>query len=327
MMKVGIIGTGAHGSRYARHIVNDLPGLRLTAISRRGEEGKKQAAEWRSRYYADWPDLVRDREVDAVIAVTPPVLNVEIARCCVAEKKPLLMEKPLAIDYRSGAEIVAMFTQAGLPLTVGQTLRYNTVIRALRRSLPRVGRLVAFSASHRLEPSTNSWQAEQSIAGGGVILQTAVHMFDALRFMTGCEVKRVRGSMFHIHNPGLEDLFTAQLEMENGVIGVVDGARVGRGRSGRYEFVGIDGELHGDQIHGQLDFIRGSRREVVGHPLLTGTIVPLLADWHSFLSGRAANPVAGEEGLAALAVCRACVLSATRDQWVAVEDLENPFIP
>lgn len=49
MMKVGIIGTGAHGSRYARHIVNDLPVLRLTAISRRGEEGKKQAAEWRSR--------------------------------------------------------------------------------------------------------------------------------------------------------------------------------------------------------------------------------------------------------------------------------------
>ncbi|MFH1216123.1 MAG: Gfo/Idh/MocA family oxidoreductase [Pseudomonadota bacterium] len=322
MIKVGIIGTGIHGSRYARHIVNDLPEqLKLTAISRRGEEGKEQAEGWLTSYYADWPDLIRDPEVEAVIAVTPPVLNVEIARCCVLEKKPLLMEKPLAMDYRSGAGIVAMFGEAGLSLTVGQTLRYNTVIRALRRSLGRVGRLVGFSASHRLEPSNHSWQANPAIAGGGVILQTAVHMFDALRFITGCEVKRVRASMFRVHNPGLEDLFTAQLEMENGVVGVVNGAKAGRGRSGRYEFVGIDGELHGDQIHGQLDFICGGRREALGHPPLGGTIVPLLADWHSFLSGRATNPVSGEEGLAALAVCEACVLSATRDHWVAMESL------
>ncbi len=34
-MRIGIIGTGKHGSRYANHIVNDIDGLELTAISRR----------------------------------------------------------------------------------------------------------------------------------------------------------------------------------------------------------------------------------------------------------------------------------------------------
>ena len=40
---VGVIGTGKHGSRYARHIINDVDGLALTAISRRSEVGRQQA--------------------------------------------------------------------------------------------------------------------------------------------------------------------------------------------------------------------------------------------------------------------------------------------
>jgi predicted dehydrogenase len=317
-MRVGIIGTGRHGARYAGHIVRDVPGLTLAAISRRSETGREQARTWQTRYHADWRELVHDPQVEAVIAVTPPVLHVAIARLCAAAGKPLLLEKPLAVDGAGGAEIVKLYAAAGLPLTVGQTLRYNAVIRGLRRALPRVGALYGFSASHRLEPSTLPWLEKAETAGAGVILHTGVHLFDALRFITGHEIRRVRCCKYQIHNPGLEDLFTAQVEMANGVVGTVDSSKVGRGRSGRYEFVGLAGELHGDQVHGRLEFIEGTRILPVAHEPPGPAIVPLLHDWHAFLKGEAANPVSGEEGLAALRVCDACLRSARLDDWVTV---------
>ena len=42
-MQIGVIGTGKHGSRYANHIVKDVDGLTLAAISRRSPEGLDQA--------------------------------------------------------------------------------------------------------------------------------------------------------------------------------------------------------------------------------------------------------------------------------------------
>ncbi len=317
-MKIGIIGTGKHGARYANHIINDVDGLELTAISRRSSVGLEQAQQWGVIYHARWQDLIADPQVDAVISVTPPSLNVDIARQCVACGKPLLMEKPLSVDKATGTEIVDLFRQADVPLTVAQTLRYNTVIRALRASLAKVGDLYAFSACHRLEPSSLVWLEDPQVAGAGVILHTAVHMFDALRFITGREVVRVRASKFLVHNPCLEDFFTAQVEMEGGVVGTVDAGKIGNARNGRYEFIGEKGELYGEQIHGRMAFTEKMHVEPIPHDPLTGTLVPLLQDWLLFMVGKADNPISGEDGLAAVAICEACLRSASLDEWVTV---------
>lgn len=317
-MKIGIIGTGKHGSRYARHIVKDFPDLDLVAISRRSAVGKDQAKEWNCRFHQDWQDLISSQDVDAVISVVPPSLNYSIALACANAGKPLLLEKPLAADVAAGAEIVNMFHNASLPLTVAQTLRYNSVIQGLKKNISRAGKLFSFSASHRLEPSTLKWLEDPRLAGAGVILHAAVHMFDALRYITGLNIVRVRASRFQIHNPQLEDLLTAQVELENGVVGTVDSSKIGKARTGRYEFVGVAGELHADQIHGRLEFIHHADIELLTHDGPGGTIVPLLQDWRDYLEGKGDNPIPGEDGLAALQACSACIKSADMDSWVDV---------
>lgn len=320
-MKIGIIGTGKHGSRYARHILADFPEQNLVAVSRRSSVGLEQAKEWNCKYHFDWRDLVNDPEVDAVISVVPPSLNFDIAKACVAAGKSLLVEKPLAVDPLIGKLIVNMFHEVSLPLTVAQTLRYNSVIQGLKNYIHKIGMLHSFSASHRLEPSTLKWLEDPSQAGSGVILHAAVHMFDALRFITGLDVVKVRASKVGIYNPSLEDLFTAQMEMENGVMGTVDSSKVGKARTGRYEFIGVHGEMHADQIHGRLEFIQHAEIEPLSVKNLDGTIVPLLADWFTYLSGEGENPVPGEEGLAAVRICQACLESAKQDDWVFLKSV------
>lgn len=316
---VGIIGVGRHGARYVNHILQDVPGLKLAAVSRRASVGQEQAAAWGAGFFPDWRDLVQAPEVEAVIAVTTPDLNEAIGRACVAAGKPLLLEKPLAVDGATAGRLVALFATAGLSLTVGQTLRYNGVILALRRELPCLGPVHAFSASQRLEPTPHDWLDDPQVAGGGVILHTAVHLFDALRFITGQEVVRVRASMFSRQNQNVEDLVTAQLEMSNGLVGVMDASKVGAGRSGHYAFIGERGLLQGDQVHDHLQLVAGMTVQHLAHEAVGPAIVPLLKDWRDHLQGRSPNPVPGSEGLAAVRICDACRRAALEDGWVRVE--------
>ncbi|OIP43969.1 MAG: hypothetical protein COX17_08295 [Deltaproteobacteria bacterium CG23_combo_of_CG06-09_8_20_14_all_60_8] len=318
-LNVGIIGVGRHGARYVNHILHDVDGLTLAAVSRRASVGQEQAAAWGARFFPDWRDLVRAPEVEAVIGVTTPDLNEAIGRACVAAGKPLLLEKPLAVDGAAADRLVALFAAAGLPLTVGQTLRYNGVIRALRRELPRLGQVYSFTASQRLEPTLHDWLDDPQVAGGGVILHSAVHLFDALRFITGHEVARVRASMFSRKNQNVEDLVTAQLEMSNGLVGVMDASKVGAGRSGHYAFVGEHGLLQGDQVHDRLQLVAGMAVQDLAHEAVGPAIAPLLKDWLAHLQGQGPNPVPGAEGLAAVRICDACRRAALEDGWVRVE--------
>ena len=313
ILNIGIIGTGIHGSRYARHILGDLPGLNLAAISRRDEEGERQAAQWSCRRHADWRELVDDPAVGAVISVVTPDLNPAIAAACAGAGKPLLMEKPLAVDAPTCRSLIA--AMGDTPLTVAQTLRYNPVIGRLRELLPKAGRLHSFSASQRLEPSVHPWLADPAVAGGGVVLHTAVHLFDALRFITGREVLRIRATLRRVHNPRLEDLFIAEIEMEGGLFGTADASKVGQARAGRYEFHGDEGQLEGDQIHGDVDFIRGAEREAIERFEPAAVLPPLLRDWAAFVRGEAGNPIPAEEGLAAVRICDAAYRSAETGRW------------
>ena len=240
-------------------------------------------------------------------------------RACAEKGKPLLLEKPLAISSAAASEIVDLCAAQGLRLTVGQTLRYNPVVRNLRQELPEIGALYSFSANQRLEPSSLAWHEDPFLAGAGVSFHTAVHVFDAIRFITGLEVQRVMAVVRHRHNPILEDLLAVLVEMAEDVVGTIDCSKVGHARSGRFEFVGYEGQLHGDQVHNTLEFIRGTEVRNLAAGAQMNTLVPLLRDWHEFLTGAGQNPVAGEDGLAAVRLCEACLESAASGNWVEME--------
>jgi predicted dehydrogenase len=316
--RVGVIGTGKHGSRYARHIVSDVEGLDLAAVSRRSQEGRLQAKQWNCRWHADWRELVADPGVECIIAALPPVLNREVAAACAAARKPLLLEKPMAVSVADATAIHQLFSRQDLPLTIGQTLRYNRVINMLRDQLASIGPLHGFTASQRLEPASLAWLDEPSLAGAGVSFHSAIHVFDALRFITGREIVRVMARTRCLQSATLEDHLVVLAELDNGALGTVDCSKTSLSRSGRFEFIGGQGQLHGDQVHHCGESICGPQRIPLdlGEPV--STIVPLLQDWVGFLRGTRANPVPGEEGLAAVRVCEACLRSAAKGGWEEV---------
>lgn len=316
--RVGIIGTGTHGSRYANHIVRDVDGLELAAIARRSAEGQQQAEAWGCSYFSDWQELVQSDQVDCVVAAVPPVLNLGIARACAHAEKPLLLEKPLGGSLLDAQAIVELEKEQGLKLTTGQTLRYNAVIQQLKAHLPQLGKLHTFSANQRLEPSTLSWHEKPELAGAGVSFHTAVHVFDALCYITGLAVTRVAAVTRSHHNHSLEDVLAVLVEMEDDVVGTIDCSKVGTARSGLFEFVGENGQLLGEQIYNNCTRITGQERYDLSPPEQLSTIIPLLQGWEKYLRGTAENPVTGLDGLRAVQICTACLEAAREKRWVSL---------
>ena len=323
-VRVGLIGLGIHGARYARHIMRDLDDAELYAVCRRDPaRGEAFAREHNVRYYREYLDLVNDPRVDVVVVVTPPHLHGRICATAVAAGKAVLVEKPLACNTREAIDIVEATARAQGLLMVNHTLRFNSAIRTLEEHLDEVGPIHTMSLNQRLESSLQErqWMDDFAHAGGGVILHTGVHLFDLLRFFSGDEVQRVYCEADRIHYEELEDSFVATLRLRQSKIRcVLDAARYTAGRSGRIEIVGEQGQLMVDHVHGYGMLIRGRRATPLDIPAPVNTIeVALKAFLHAFRHDDV-PPINVLDGYRAVEIAEACYQSASSGEAIELYD-------
>jgi myo-inositol 2-dehydrogenase/D-chiro-inositol 1-dehydrogenase len=320
-----------HGSRYLEHLASDIPGVRLGAICRRDAvAGRRQAEEAGARPYADFVEMIGSGTLDAVCAVVPPELHPAIAEAASAAGMPLLIEKPLAGDLPAARRVLKAAAASRAPLMVAHTLRYNRTVLEVRRRMADLGPIHLVAINQRFEPSgaaggaaSRAWLDER--AGGGVILNTGIHEFDMLRFLTGREAISVRCRAARVRTRRTEDLFAAIIDLDREpLVATVDASRAVGGRSGRIEVAGERGQILADQGRGELYLLRGRGVEPVPLPEPVPTVREALLDFARLVRGEIANPIPPLEGARAVAIASACLDSAARDgSPVAVEAVES----
>jgi predicted dehydrogenase len=309
---LGLIGAGKHGSRYARHIAEDVPGAVLRALCRRSRaEGEALAARHGAAYHADYHDLLARADVDAVVVAVPPTLHPAIVAAACAAGKHLLLEKPLAASLAEGRHIRDLVAASGVRCMVAQTLRFNAVVQALRAAVESIAPLQFMYLSQRFEPSPLPWLDRKAESGGGIVLHTGVHSFDLVRYLSGREVEEVSCQTARVVTVETEDNFLATCRMSDPLLrAVVTNSRSTRSRNGLIELAGERGQLLGDHAHGFAFVVTGTDRR----PLPVGPPVPTVRDavraFTDALASGTPFPVTLDDGLRALAVIDACYRSA-----------------
>jgi predicted dehydrogenase len=293
------------------------------ALSRRdAAAGAVQARALGCRFHADWRALVDDPAVEAVIAVVPPMLHPEIAAAVARAGKPLLIEKPLATTGAAAVEIVRVLRGAGVPVLMAHTLRWNTVVRALRERLPGLGPLRALFVNQRFEPSRLAWLDDPAVAGAGIVLHTGVHSFDLVRHLTGREVLRVWCRTARVGTRRTEDNFMAILELAGvSTLVAVNGSRATSGRSGLIDLAGEAGQLVGDHALGFAYAVRGLDRTPLAIPPPVQTVKAVLDAFVKLVQSGATPPVSLEDGARAVQIAEACLQAAAAAGPVLVPPL------
>lgn len=318
---VALIGAGKHGGRYLRHVLEDVPGLRVTVLCRRdAEAGRRQAESVRARYVSDFREAAVAADAEAVIAVVPPWLHGEIVRLAAGAGKALLLEKPLATSVAIGREIRAAVAASGVPFLIAQTLRGNGVVRRLRQEVPALGRIDQLSLSQRFEPSPLDWLDDPARSGGGIILHTGIHSFDLVRFLTGRDPRWAFAATARVATRRTEDNFAALFGFgEPGFVAAVAGSRSTAGRNGTIEISGERGQLFGDHVHGIAVRIEGTRRIDLGRVADVPTVREMLRAFEALVARGEVPPATLDDGLWAVAMAEACARSAERGAPVPVE--------
>jgi predicted dehydrogenase len=311
---LGIIGTGKHGARYLAHVSGgDVPGCRVAALCRRDRAaGAAQARAAGARFHADPQHLMDDPDVDVVVLVVPPTLNVGLATAAARAGKGLLIEKPLAPTVAECRAIAEAVARVGVTAMVGHTLRFNAVVRTLRAALPTIAPLHAAVLSQRFEPSMLPWLDRQSESGGGMVIHTGVHSFDALRFITGREAVRVTAVAARVATRETEDNFAATIEMDDGMLAQVAGSRATMGRCGAVELAGRDGQLTGDHVHGVAARLVGTTRTGLDVGAPVNTVAAVLRELVAAVAERRAPAITLADGGSAVAIAEACYRSIAR---------------
>ena len=174
MLGIGLIGLGKHGSRYVRHIVEDLTDAALVAVCRRNRpEGEKLAAAYRCTFHDDYRDLVANPGVDAVVVAVPPILHPAIVEAACRAGKPLLIEKPLATSLPAAQRIASLVSASRVRAMVAHTLRFNRTVQTVQAHVPEIGPLHALYLSQRFEPSPLDWLDRRAAALCSIPASTA----------------------------------------------------------------------------------------------------------------------------------------------------------
>lgn len=320
-VRIGVIGAGTHGARYLRHASRDVPGMRPVALCRRdATAGGALAAELGIRYEPDPDALVAAADVDAVIVCTPPSSHFELARKVREAGKPLLLEKPLTAtldEARRLAEIDARCP--GPPLFLAQTLRWNPVLRRARALWPELGAVRLVRMAQRLEPTALAWQRDPAVTVGGSVLLTGVHLFDAVRFLTGREFVEVDSRQRNVANPAVEDLFLSRCVLDDGTLVSLEVSKFGRSRAGLLEAVGDAGQLLADYQFGGIVLVRGREREP--HPVdaAAPTLPAVLKEMRDTVCGNTVPPVTVREGVRTMEIVEASYRSNMHQAAVAIK--------
>jgi myo-inositol 2-dehydrogenase/D-chiro-inositol 1-dehydrogenase len=323
-LRIGLAGFGIHGRRYARHLLQgDVPGACLAAVSRRSREaGLDFAREHGLGYFDDLRELAAHDGIDAVVLVLPPHLHAPTAIACLSHGKPVLVEKPLAADSASARKVTREVERTGGCLMVAHTLRFDPIVVRLREEAAQLGALRLVAINQRFEPTTRPWIDEPG--PGGILLNTGVHGFDLLRYLTGLEPVSILANCARGVARRTDDCFAGTLRLEpGGVLATIDNVRATRSRSGRIEVVAEYGQVWGDHVHRTLAIVRGRERTDLGPVPPAPTVVAALTAFVDCVRRATAPPVSAADGLAAVELADAAARSAREGRRVELEEIRR----
>ncbi len=323
-LRFGLIGLGRHGSRYAHHLLEDVSGARLTAVCRRDEkQGRAFAEPHGLAFYGDYGRLIEDPRVDAVAVAVSPDVHLDICRRAVAAGKHILLEKPLARSLAEGRRLQQIVEGSGVIFMLAQTLRFNSVVRAIKDHIGGLGRIHLMAFNQRMEPHGLAWLDDPRAAGGGNLLHTGVHTFDLIHFLGGRAIEWAWCRTGRVYQRKTEDLYTAVLELEGGLRCLLDAGKVTGGRSGRIEVVGDEGQLVGDHVLGTLSMIRDRQAVALEVAEPVPTVRETLAAFVRCVSEGVPPPVTAADGVRTLRAVEMCYRSAQTGRVVTADEIND----
>ncbi len=221
----GLIGCGDIARKRVAPALRELPDCELVSVSRAHfDQAEQFAREFGARHwYADWRELITDKEIDAVYIATPVHLHAAQTIAAASAGKHVLCEKPMAMNLSESNQMVDACMSHRVQLGIAYYRHFYPVVDRIRSILAsgEIGRpiLVQVNAFEWFDPPASHprrWLLDGKLSGGGPMFDFGCHRIEVLITLFG-KIKRVKSLVGKLlFTREVEDTATALFEFENG---------------------------------------------------------------------------------------------------------------
>ena len=191
-LRIAVIGCGDISAIHLEAITANPAAVLVAVCDAEYERAAGTAQRLGCNAYSDFPTMVDVERPDVVHICTPHHLHVGMAVECLRRNVDVVLEKPLATTVADGQAVADAAKASGAQLAVCFQNRYNDTSQALHAALQagELGRVLGGRAGvawfrdeayYRQRP----WRGSFATAGGGVLINQAIHTLDLLQWYLG----------------------------------------------------------------------------------------------------------------------------------------------
>lgn len=307
MLRFGIVGFGLHAVKRMMPAFTASKKCTVSALARRDPIKAAESAQQYGipHHFTSVDELCRHPEVDAVFVTSPNFLHLPDVLAAVAARKPVLCEKPMAMNSAECRQMVDAARKANVLLGIAHVFRFEESTARFRDLLASgtIG-LPVFARSEFCFQAgiehPRKWIKDKSVAGAGPVFDIGVHCIDTLRYILRDEVLRVTARAVMDKPPSeIEYTSAAVLEFSQGTLGTIAVSYNAEYRS-PLEVIGEHGVIRAeDALNVEKPIVIETKRGTQIENETVSNVDSYILQVDAFVDaveGRGRFPVLGEDG-------------------------------
>ncbi|MHA1380804.1 MAG: Gfo/Idh/MocA family oxidoreductase [Candidatus Helarchaeota archaeon] len=207
---IAIIGCGSWGKNLIRnfyelnalHTICDIDESKLQVFQKKYSDIKISV---------DYKELLRNAEIKAIVIATPAASHYNLSKEALLSGKDVFIEKPIALNYKEGEEVVSIAHEKNKILMVGHILEYHPAIIKLKEIIDSgdLGK-INYIYSNRL--NLGKFRTEENI-----LWSFAPHDISTIIYLLGEMPNKVAAHGGNYLNPKIADVTVTNMSFPSGV--------------------------------------------------------------------------------------------------------------
>lgn len=224
MIRAAIIGLG------------DISAVHISAIEKSGlavicagcdiDESRKSVLPPNANFYVDYKKMIEDEKPDVVHICLPHHLHYPVAAEVLKFGCHIFAEKPLALNSEEALEYAELENQTKSKICLCLQNRFNNTTTSLLDIIKseKYGKIVSIHANvawsrHLAYYQAKPWRASMALAGGGCMINQAIHTMDLIQYFANSQITELKGNISKLQpfDVEVEDTAIAKISFANGI--------------------------------------------------------------------------------------------------------------
>lgn len=259
--KIGvcIVGPGFWAKEMHLPAFQTIPGVEVVSVVGSSEESARRLAEkfGVKTWSTDYRTAVKAADVDVVDILAPNYLHAPIAIAAAEAGKHVICIKPIATRLEEANQMIAAAEKAGTRLFYAENVPFIPAVQEALKVVESgaIGEVFRVKACEGIGTPHSAWHYDQARAGGGAMIDMAVHSIEFCRAFARADFASVyaeTGTFVWKDKLKAEDTAVMTLRFANGVIGQCeDSWSLTGAMDSRFEVFGTEGRIMIDNLHRQ----------------------------------------------------------------------------